>query len=91
MSEKFCVYCQEVTPHYVNELNEYGCFECCNCEPMSGVRVIMCRIAAMIQLMFETVVIVIKRYLLPVIRRKSYPAILAGPGPRPFLYNILYI
>ena len=35
MSEKFCVYCQEVTPHYVNELNEYGCFECCNCEPMS--------------------------------------------------------
>ena len=32
MSEKFCVYCQEVTPHYVNE---YGCFECCNCEPLS--------------------------------------------------------
>ena len=32
MSEKFCVYCREVTPHYVNE---YGCFECCNCEPMS--------------------------------------------------------
>ena len=31
MSEKFCVYCQEVTPHYVNK---YGCFECCNCEPM---------------------------------------------------------
>ena len=29
---KFCVYCQEVTPHYVNE---YGCLECCNCEPMS--------------------------------------------------------
>ena len=32
MSEKFCVCCQEVTPHYVNE---YRCFECCNCEPMS--------------------------------------------------------
>ena len=32
MSEKLCVYCQEVTPHYVNE---YGCFECCNCEPLS--------------------------------------------------------
>ena len=32
MSEKFCVYCQEVTPHYVNQ---YGCFECCNCEPLS--------------------------------------------------------
>ena len=24
MTEKFCVYCQEVTPHYVNQ---YGCFE----------------------------------------------------------------
>ena len=33
MSEKFCLYCQEVTPHYVNE---YGCFESCNnCEPLS--------------------------------------------------------
>ena len=32
MSEKFCVYCQEVTPHYINQ---YGCFECCNCEPLS--------------------------------------------------------
>ena len=32
MSEKFCVYCQGVTLHYVNE---YGCFECCNCEPLS--------------------------------------------------------
>ena len=32
MSEQFCVCCQEVTLHYVNE---YGCFECCNCEPMS--------------------------------------------------------
>ena len=32
MSEKFFVYCQEVTPHYVNE---YGCFECCNGEPLS--------------------------------------------------------
>ena len=33
MSEKFCLYCQEVTPHY---LNEYGCFESCNnCEPLS--------------------------------------------------------
>ena len=32
MTEKFCVYCQEVTPHYVNQ---YGCFECCNCEPLS--------------------------------------------------------
>ena len=28
---KFCVYCQEVTPHY---MNQYGCFECCNCEPL---------------------------------------------------------
>ena len=33
MTEKFCVYCLEVTPHYVNE---YGCFECCKCEPLSG-------------------------------------------------------
>ena len=33
MSEKFCVYCQEVTPHYANE---YGCFECYNCEPLSS-------------------------------------------------------
>ena len=33
MSEKFCVYCQEVAPHYVNE---YGCFECYNCEPLSS-------------------------------------------------------
>ena len=32
MTEKFCVYCQEVTPHY---MNQYGCFECCNCEPLS--------------------------------------------------------
>ena len=32
MTEKFCVYCQEVTPHY---MNQYGCFECCNCEPVS--------------------------------------------------------
>ena len=33
MSEKFCVYCQEVTPHYVNQ---YGCSERCNCEPLSS-------------------------------------------------------
>ena len=33
MSEKLCVYRQEVTLHYVNE---YGCFECCNCEPLSS-------------------------------------------------------
>ena len=32
MSEKFCVCCQEVTPHYVYE---YARFECCNCEPSS--------------------------------------------------------
>ena len=32
MPQKFCVYCQEVTPHYVNK---YGCFKCCNCEPIS--------------------------------------------------------
>ena len=32
MTEKFCVYFQEVTPHY---MNQYGCFECCNCEPLS--------------------------------------------------------
>ena len=32
MTGKFCVYCQEVTPHY---MNQYGCFECCNCEPLS--------------------------------------------------------
>ena len=31
-TDKFCVYCQEVTPHYVNE---YGALECCNCEPLS--------------------------------------------------------
>ena len=31
MSEKFCVYCQEITPHYVNE---YGCIESCICEPL---------------------------------------------------------
>ena len=32
MTEKFCVYCQEITPHYVDQ---YGCFECCNCKPLS--------------------------------------------------------
>ena len=32
MTEKFCVYCQEVTPHF---LNQYGCFQCCNFEPLS--------------------------------------------------------
>ena len=32
MTEKFCVYCQEVTPHYINQ---YVCLECCNCEPLS--------------------------------------------------------
>ena len=32
MSEKFCLYCQEITPHYVNE---YGCIDCCICEPLS--------------------------------------------------------
>lgn len=30
--EKFCIFCQEVTPHYVNE---YGVLERCNCEPLS--------------------------------------------------------
>ena len=30
---KFCLYCQDVTLHYVNK---YGCFECCNCEPLSS-------------------------------------------------------
>ena len=29
---KFCVYCQEVTLHYVNE---YAVLEYCNCAPMS--------------------------------------------------------
>ena len=33
MTENVRVYCQEITPHYVNQ---YGCFECCNCEPLSG-------------------------------------------------------
>ena len=33
MSEKFNVYCQEVTPHYVNQ---YGVLECCNCERLSS-------------------------------------------------------
>ena len=32
MTDKFGVYCQEATPHY---LNEYGALECCNCEPLS--------------------------------------------------------
>ena len=32
MTEKFCVYCQEVTARYVDQ---YGCFECCNCKPLS--------------------------------------------------------
>ena len=31
MTEKFCVYCQEVTLHYVTQ---YGCFECYNYEPL---------------------------------------------------------
>ena len=30
---KFCVYCQEVTPHF---MNEYGVLEGCNCEPISS-------------------------------------------------------
>ena len=29
---KFCIYFQEDTPHYVNE---YGALECLNCEPLS--------------------------------------------------------
>ena len=29
---KFCVYCQEGAPSY---MNEYGVLECCNCEPLS--------------------------------------------------------
>ena len=29
---KFCIYFQEDTSHYVNE---YGVLECCNCEPLS--------------------------------------------------------
>ena len=33
MTKKFCVYYQEVTSHYVNKY--HGCFEYCNCEPMS--------------------------------------------------------
>ena len=33
MTDKFCVYCQEVTPHYVNE---YSGIECCKCEPLSS-------------------------------------------------------
>ena len=32
MTDKFCVYCQEVTPHYVNE---YGALACYNCQPLS--------------------------------------------------------
>ena len=32
MTKNVCVYCQEVTSHYVNK---YGCFEYCNCEPMN--------------------------------------------------------
>lgn len=32
MTDKFCVYCQESTPHYVNE---YDALEYCNCEPLS--------------------------------------------------------
>lgn len=30
--DKFCVFCQEVTPHYTNE---YSVFEFYNCEPLS--------------------------------------------------------
>ena len=33
MSEKFCVYCQEVTTHFINE---YIGLECSNCGPLSG-------------------------------------------------------
>ena len=29
--KKFCVYCQEETPHY---MNEHGILESCNCEPL---------------------------------------------------------
>ena len=32
MTEKFCVYCQEKTPH---SFNEYGVLECTNCEPLT--------------------------------------------------------
>ena len=32
MTETFCIYCQVVTPHYVNQC---GCFERCNREPLS--------------------------------------------------------
>ena len=30
--KEFCVYCEEDTPHY---MNEYGVLQCCNCEPLS--------------------------------------------------------
>ena len=33
MTDKFCIYCQEVTPNYVDE---YGCLESSNCEPLSS-------------------------------------------------------
>lgn len=33
MTLKKCVYCQEFTPHAINE---YGELECCNCEPLSS-------------------------------------------------------
>ena len=49
MTDKFCVYCQEVTPHYVNE---YGALECCNCGPDRVNLIALKRI----QLIFQTVI-----------------------------------
>ena len=53
---KFCVYCQEVTLHYVNE---YAVLECCNCAPMRRIQIA----ALETQLMFQIAVIVILRVL----------------------------
>ena len=33
MTEKFCVYCQEKTEHYINE---YYILECSNCVPLDS-------------------------------------------------------
>ena len=33
MTDRFCVYCQEVTPRF---LNEFRTPECSNCEPLSS-------------------------------------------------------
>ena len=85
MTEKFCVYCQEVTPHY---MNQYGCFECCHCEPLnegdyesdSSRDTYVLDGSDSDQTIFIT----------PLIRRLSYPVKTTGQVPDHFYITYIY-